>query len=294
MLNLAAFKYRRALAESGGPIARIVSTPVSIYGRCIYQADAFLAPGLTTGKPAIEAHAESDGSGSNDSPEVARHMAVSEAIERWAFTSEHRGPNARRYGFTDNHACSGMAAFPGVFKRQARVRAQLEALELFSVVAWWSGQIDASPVASGHPGIEVLRLHHPANFGEVVIVYRKSKSGHVSYGYAAGHTVTQAEDRAIVELAQNEFIITRHKLCSRRLPSSDPFEHRRLHFASAEGHDEFLARLEAGPDKSAPKWDTYFDGEIAGPWSRYATVWRTALKLPTLDFLDPRINFFYW
>jgi len=294
MLNLAALKYRRALAESGGPIARIVSTPVSIYGRSLYQADAFLAPGLAPGKSQFEKEREADGTGSSESPQIARHMAVSEAIERWAFHTEYAGPNSRRYGFDEDCTSNGMAAFPGFFKSQARKRAHLEALELLSVVAWWSGHIDASPTPSALPGIDILRLHHPADFGEVVIVYRKSKSGHVSYGYAAGQTMTGATTRAIVELARNEFIITCHKICTRTKRVNDHLERRCLYFASPEGHQEFLSRIEAGPDKETPKWEPHYDGEIAGPWSRYATVWRTALRMPTQDFLNPQLNFFYW
>jgi len=294
MLNLAALKYRRALAESGGPIARIVSTPVSIFGRNIYQADAFLTPGLSPRKPEFEPCAEADGTGSSACLDVARHMAVSEAIERWAFHSEYTGPNASRYGFDGDCSSNGMAAFPGFFKTQARTRAHLEALELLALVAWWNGHIDASPAPSTLPGIEALRLHHPADFGEVVIVYRKSKSGHVSYGYAAGNTMAGATTRAVVELARNEFFVTAHKICGRHKSSSNYLERRCLHFASPDGHQEFLTRIETGPDKEAPAWDPHYDGEISGPWSRYATVWRTALRMPTQDFLDPRVNFFYW
>jgi len=294
MLNLAALKYRRALAALGGPIARIVSSPVSIYGRNIYQADAFLAPGLAPRKPEFTHNVEADGTGSSESPQIARNMAVSEAIERWAFHSEYAGPNARRYGFNEDCSSNGMAAFPGFFKNQARRRAHLEALEMLSIVAWWDGRIDASPTCSALPGIETLRLHHTADFGEVVIVYRKSKSGHVSYGYAAGNSLTGATTRAIVELARNEFVITCYKICSRTKPISDYLERRCLYFASPDGHQEFLARVEAGPAKAEPVWDPVYDGEIEGPWSRYATVWRTALRMPTQDFLDPRKNFFYW
>ena len=294
MLNLAALKYRRALAESGGPIARIVSSPVSIYGRNIYQADAFLTPGLSPRKPEFEKCTEADGTGSSESPQVARNMAVSEAIERWAFHAEYAGPNARRYGFEEDCSSNGMAAYPGFFKTQARKRAHLEALELLSVVAWWAGHIDASPTPSSLPGIDILRLHHPANFGEVVIVYRKSKSGHVSYGYAAGDSMAGATTRAVVELARNEFIITCHKICGRTKPISNYLERRCLYFASPDGHQEFLSRVETGPNKASPTWEPFYDGEMAGPWSRYATVWRTALRMPTNDFLDPRLNFFYW
>lgn len=294
MIDLAALKYRHALADSGGPIARIVSTPVSIFGQSLFQADAFLAPGLAPRKPHFAKGTPADGSGSSESPKVARNMAVSEAIERWAFHAEHDGPNASRYGFKEDCSSNGMAAFPGFFKSQARHRSHMEALEQLSVVAWWAGHIDASPATSALPGIDILRLHHPADFGEVVIVYRKSKSGHVSYGYAAGQTIAGATTRAVVELARNEFIVTYHKICGRTKPVTDHLERRCLYFAGPEGHQEFLDRVAEGPTKPSPQWSPVFDGEIEGPWSRYATVWRTTLKMPTQDYLDPKLNFFYW
>jgi len=294
MLNLAAFNYRRALAESGGPIAKIVSAPVSIYGHSLYQADAFLTPDLSPHKPELEKCAQADGTGSNESPSIARHMAVSEAIERWAFHSEYAGPHAQRYGFEHDCSPNGMAAYPGLFKIQARSRARLEALGLLALVAWWDGRIAASPTASSLDGINILRLHHPCDFGEVVIGYRKSRSGHVGYGYAAGDSLANATARAIVQLARNELVITCYKICSRTKPIGNYLERRCLYFATPEGHQEFLARLATAPNKTAPIWDPFYDGEIIGPWSRYATVWRTALRMPTHDFLDPRLDFFYW
>lgn len=294
MFDLASLKYRHARAEEGGPIARITSAPVSIYGRNIYQADAFLAPGFGSGKPLFEQTTEADGTGSGPSDEQARHRAVSEAIEQWALQTEYEGPQAARYGLTPEHATRGMAAYPGFFRFQARARAHLEALELLAVVSWWSGRIDASPFPSLHPGIGALRLHHSAGFGEVVIVHRLSRSGHASYGYAAGETLAAALNRALVHLARCEQTITRHKIMARSQPISGYRERRCLHFASPDGHREFLDRLEAGPDKPAPKWAPFFDGEIKGPWSHYATVWRTVLHMPTGDFVDPRLNFFYW
>lgn len=294
MIDLAALKYRNALAESGGPIARIVSTPVTVFGQSLFQADAFLAPGLTPRKPRFAKDTPADGTGASDSPQIARHMAVSEALERWAFHAEHDGPNARRYGFTEDCTSKGMAAFPGFFKSQARRRARLEALEQLSIVSWWAGHIDASPIPSDLAGIDLLRLHHPADFGEVVIVYRRSKSGHVSYGFAAGESIAGATSRAVLELARNEFVVTYHKICGRTRPVDDHLERRCLYFAGPEGHQEFLDRLAAGPNKPAPDWSPVFDGEIDGPWSRYATVWRTVLKMPTPDYLNPQLNFFYW
>ncbi len=294
MLELAALKYRKALADAGGPIAKIVSSPVSVFGHVYFQADAFLTQGLSRSKPRIGRGTIADGTGSSTSPTTARNMAVSEALENWAFHCEHEGPNARRYGFHEDCSTDGMAAYPSFFKRRARRRSHLEALEQLAVVSWWSGHIDASPARQLGSGITMLRLHHPAHFGEVVIIYRKSKSGHCSYGYAAGECLQGACDRAVVELAHNENLITRHKLFGATRSVENHWERRCLFYADHEGHDCFLARIATGPSKASPGWSTIVDNEIRGPWSRYATVWRTMPRLPTQEHLDPRSDFFYW
>ena len=296
MLNLAAIKYRNVLASFGGPIVRICSTPVSIFGRNTFQANAFLAPGLVPKRQPFEMYGNADGTGSSESPQIARYMAVSEALERWAFHIEHDGPNAERYGFRVDRSSNGMAAFPGLLKRQAQEKARYEALERFALISWWDCRIDADPVGNLPPvtGIHALRLRHTADFGEVVVLYREARSGHVSYGHAAAKTVAGAIAKAMVELARNEFVITYHKLRGGTDAVNHYFERRCLHFAGPEGHEEFRARLGTPATKPKPKWQPVFDGEIVGPWSQYATVWRTAVQMPTQDFLDRRLNFFFW
>lgn len=294
MFNLAAIKYRNVLAEFGGPIARICSAPFAIYGSNSYQANAYLTPGLIARKPVQEIYGNADGTGSSESPQVARYIAISEAMERWAFHSEYDGPRAEKYGFKIDRSTNGMAAFPGLLKAQTQKRSRLEALERLALISWWDGRISGLLTSSPVPGVNVVRLRHSANFGEVVIVYRHARSGHVSYGHAAADTIAGATARAMIELARNESVITYHKLRGGRDDVKDFFERRCLYFATPEGHEEFLAKLHSRPAKSPHPWDPVFDGEIVGPWSKYATVWRTAVRMPTLDFLDRRLNFFFW
>jgi hypothetical protein len=97
-----------------------------------------------------------------------------------------------------------------------------------------------------------------------------------------------------VELARSEFVIAHHKLNGNDHDVTHFFERRCLHFASPEGHAEFLEKIKRGPTKPATEWTPVFDGEIPGPWSKYTTVWRTAVRMPTADFLDRRLNFFFW
>lgn len=294
MLNLAAFRYRDILAEFGGPIDHISAAPVTIFGRPAVQANAYLADGLVAKRARGNLYGSADGTGTHAAAQVARFTAISEALERWAFYAEHRGAKAAHYGFDVDPSSNGMAAFPGFGSRAARQRARLEALERFALVSWWDGRIDGSFVTSPIRDVHVLRLHHPADFGEVVIVFRAAPTGHVSYGHAAARSLAQAIDRAIIELARTDFVLAYHKLRGESAVVSDFCERRCLHFASPAGHQEFLDRAFRRPDKPSPAWKPVFDGEIPGPWSRYATVWRTTVEMPTLRFLDRSQTFFFW
>jgi hypothetical protein len=294
MFSLAALNYRGIFAHDGGPIDRISTGSIDVLGRHEHQANAFLAPGLIRGKPAVSVYGSADGTGSNRSAQVARHMAISEALERWAFYDASQGPDAAKYGFDVDHSTNGMAAFPGLFKMQARRRAYHEALERWALVSWWSGMISASVVGDEMVGVTALRLEHSAKFGEVAVLFRRSAAGHVSYGYSAGSSFRTAVARAAVELVRNEFVVGYYKLRSLGAKVPNVFERRCLYFAGEEGHAEFLRRVfDRRPRREAP-WSVLFDGEVTGAWSKYATVWRVMPAMPSREYLDPNSAFFFW
>jgi hypothetical protein len=294
MLSLAAINYRDIFTSAGGPIERVSSGFIDVLGKPSHQANAYLAPGLIRGKPTLSVYGNADGTGANGSPQVARHMAISEALERWAFYDKSQGEDRAKYGFDIDNSTNGMAAFPGLFKAQARKRAYHEALERWALISWWSGHMRASVVGDSLFGVTALRLEHSAKFGEVAIVFRRSAAGHVSYGYSAGSTFHSAAARAAVELARNEFVVGFYKLSNvvREVPNC--FERRCLYFAGEEGHAEFLRRVFDRKPSLDSKWSVLFDGELPGPWSKYATVWRVTPAMPTKDYLDPKCPFFFW
>lgn len=294
MFSLAALNYREILTRDGGPIERISSGTLDVLGRKEQQANAYLAPGLIRGKPSHSLYGSADGTGSNRSAQVARHMAISEALERWAFYETSQGEDAPKFGFDEDNSTNGMAAFPGLFKAQARKRAYHEALERWALISWWSGHMRASMVGETMLGVTALRLEHSAKFGEVAVLFRRSAAGHVSYGYSAGSSFRTAAARAAVELARNEFVVSYYKLRSVASEVPNCFERRCLYFAGEEGHAEFLRRVfDRKPHREAP-WKVKFDGEIAGAWSKYATVWRVVPEMPSREYLDPRSSFFFW
>ncbi len=186
-----------------------------------------------------------------------------------------------------------MAAFPGLFRSQAARRARLEALERYAVISWWDGRFDAEIRPSPFPGVELVRIQHNAGEGEVVILVQKTRAG-VSYGHAAGGTVTSAALRAAVELARADFVITAHRAKGALSQVANFLERRALHFSTELGYAQFRERLARPADRPAPRWNPVFDGEIPGPWSRWTTVWRCAVAMPTRDYLEPRSDFFFW
>jgi ribosomal protein S12 methylthiotransferase accessory factor YcaO len=294
MFSLAAINYRDILTGAGGPIERVCTGTIDVLGRQEAQAVAYLKPGLIQGKASLSVYGNADGTGSNRSPQVARHMAISEALERWAFYETAQGEDAGKFGFDLDHSTNGMAAFPGLFKGQARTRAYHEALERWALISWWSGHMRASAVGDAMLGVTALRLEHSAPFGEVAVLFRRSAAGHVSYGYSAGSTYRTAVARAAVELARNEFVVSYYKLRSMAREVPNCFERRCLHFAGAEGHAEFLRRAFDRTPRREAKWSVKFDGEIAGAWSKYATVWRVVPEMPSREYLDPKSSFFFW
>ncbi len=293
MLSLASLRYRDVFASDGGPIDRVLTGDFNILGQPQKQANAFLKPELTAGKSTYAIYGQADGTGSAVSSSVACHMAISEALERWAFLATHNRPEGRNYGFDVDRSSNGMAAFPGMFRSQAARRARMEALERFALIAWWDGRLPAQKMGSPYPGVDLVRIHHNAGEGEVVILVQRSRAG-VAYGHAAGRTVRSAACKAAVELARSDFVIAAHRAKGALVQAANFLERRALYFSTEEGYEDFRRRLQTRPDKAAPRWESAFDGEIPGPWSRWATVWRHAVAMPTDEYLNPGTNFFFW
>jgi len=114
MFSLAAINYRDVFTSDGGPIDRVSSGSIDVLGKQAHQANAYLAPGLIRGKPALCVYGNADGTGASGSAQVARHMAISEALERWAFYELSQGDESAKYGFDVDNSTNGMAAFPGL------------------------------------------------------------------------------------------------------------------------------------------------------------------------------------
>lgn len=289
-LNLAPVRFRRACAPDG-PIARVEWTTLGLYGVSICQANAWLKPGLRPPrKKGI--YSDADGTGSAPTPAVARHKAISEALERWAFDVTFDAPERVRFGFDLDPTSSGMAAFPGLVASGARRAALAEAIERSCLIAWSAGMAGSRRASTEWPGVEAVEIESPAG-GSCVILFRRSPAGFYIYGHAAANSFTGACERALVELGRNERVMARSLAAGGPVRAANLFERRCVFFSTEEGHDRFLRRIGAQP-RQAWRPRLVVDAEIPGPWSAYATVWRVLFQPPVEDFLNDELDFFLW
>lgn len=293
MTSIVPFYFRNIFSDRGGPVARVQSGEFSVFSQHAYQASAFLKPELIGEKKSAVMFGAADGIGSSEKPAAAQNNAISEALERWAYLDTYRSGEKQKFGFNVDRTSNGMAALPG-FAWQARRKARLAALERYALIGWWDQQFGCSVHRAPYPDVGMVRIHHGQDFGEVVVLYHRAHSGFMSYGTAAGSTVASAAARAAIELVRCEYVISRHRARGAITPVRDHLERRCLYFSTPEGHAQFLEKVYAKPTKSPMAWEPLFDGEIRGPWSKWARVWRHAVVMPSYDFLDHDANYFFW
>ncbi len=300
MFNLAALRYRSVSTAQGGPIEKIEFSEFSVLGQRCYQANAFLNADLVQKRKSHDLYSNADGTGTHPTAIVARYMAISEAIERWAFHTKVRDYDHDLYGFDRDASSNGMAAFPGLCASQCRSRAYFEALERYSLVAWWDGSLWAQIRQTEWEGVTAVEIDHGLDTGCMVILYKYCSPGFYSYGHAAAKNFKVACRRAAIELCRNEYVLRcyrtthPHTTINTLDEVDDIFERRCLFFSYPEGHKLFQEKIATPPEKERKAPDIIFDGQIRGPWSKYATVWRVAMEMPTNNYKDKSKLFFIW
>jgi hypothetical protein len=299
VFNLAAFRYRAVLAALGGPIDRLEMADVTILGQRQFLANAYLKAGLVGDRGTRLLFSPANGSGTAPSPMVARFMATSEAMERWAHWELHRGPERAKYGFDADPSSNGLAAFPGLFRRQARSCALMEAAERFNLLNWWEGRLPAAESATRWPGVRSATICSQAP-GVTVILFKRTEQGFVAYGHGAAMDYDAACHKAAAEMERHALVIGRFahahagKICDQLPSDAHPIERRSLFFATEAGHELFLERLRSRPHKALAQPRLVFDGPVPGPWGRYADVWRVVYTPPSDRFLSMDENYFLW
>jgi hypothetical protein len=297
MISLAAYRYRNVLQSHGGPVARISGREFSVFGRKMFQANAWLADGLVPQRRQFALYSDADGTGTANTPMIARYMAISEAMERWAFHAKVRAPDSELYGFDLDASSNGMAAFPGVFQSQARKHAMLEAVERASVIAWWEGLLDGELRTTDWPGISAVVLPSPIGYGITVLAFRQSRPDSFAYGHGAALDFFGACERAVMELARHEYVLGLHRISKGVSPGetpSDLFERRALFFSTPAGHALFQDRLRRRNQGRRYVAKIAHDSEIPGPWTQYASVWRVVVEPSSSGFLVDTEKYFFW
>lgn len=295
MLTVAGIRYRNIMASQGGPIARVETAECQVLGRRMFQANVRLNAAVLPPRQRFVIFGNVDGTGTHPVPTVARHMAISEAIERWAFRVVSKSVDRVLYGFDTDRSSSGMAAYPGLFDYQCRQRAYLEAIERYSLIAWWEGKARGRVRDTEWPGVSALEIETPFRQGRAVVVFKRCEPGFFAYGHAAAGSFHAACEKAIVELARNEYVLRRFWLAGgvQERPV-DLFERRCLFFSTPEGHELFRERIAQSVAAPAGRPEVVFDGEIPGPWTNYAQVWRVVLQPVTDAFLTNTERYFFW
>jgi hypothetical protein len=280
ILNLAPIRYA-LVAEEGGPIACLEYAQVDYLGETWQISRASLQEEYQhpMGKKLCLFHS-ADGSGLGKTRLEARAKAVSEALERWAFTETSSGPDAVLYGYNYSMSTKGMAAFPSLSSKEARRTAISEAFEYYSVDAWWGGTLKHWII--NREDTTVVFIDQPDFAGYIALAIRHlSLDNYVAaYGIGSGMTPEAAETKARLEACRSETVLEQRDVTPlkiRKRPMLES-EQRFLEYATPEGFALVKDRLAVQPWLPALKPRVVFDGPVNGPWSKYTHVWRYALE----------------
>jgi hypothetical protein len=297
MISLAPIKYSEVLSQHGGPIARVEYAPTVIQGMDCTQAVAYLSGDLVSAsvRPRTST-VQPDGAGSHRSPQVACHMAVSEALERWAIFHCRAHRDEIDCALDLDGSSNGFAAFPGLFKRQARKAAFRESIERHCLISWWEGLLAHRPLADPQPFVRAIEIENPFSNHSVVVIWTEREGRH-AYAFGAGESLNHAIWRAFVELDRCQMLLDQLASAQAAQPYlrlSDIFERRLDFFASEYGFGLFLERFEKKVETSVDPIELLFDAPVPGPWDRYASVWRTVIKAPSMAYLGRDPDYFFW
>lgn len=302
-LNLAAWKYRELVnGEKNSPIKKLSRNCfLSSCGKTEYEVYAFLKDELTAEKMNHDVYGSVDGTGTDTSLVVATHKAISESLERWAFYECINGNMLIKYGFDREKSSSGMAAYPGLFKKSTRERAFLEAVERWALRNWWEGFLPHQII--DHESHSVMHILTPWSDVKVVVLFGWSGEFYY-YGFSAGRSVTVAYSKALTEFDRNARVLTRFyrtnpaKILRRPVLelAQNIYEKRLIFFSTANGNELFLRRVSRNVGKLAMDKipECVVDREIIGAWTKYACVWRVLFSGSSNGHLydDPEYFFF--
>jgi hypothetical protein len=279
-LNLSPIRYAM-VAEADGPISKVEYGHTEYLGQTWQMSRATLHEQFQhpLGKRLCLFH-PADGSGMATTRLEARAKAISEALERWAFTETSAGPDAVLYGYPYSMSTKGMAAFPSLFPGAARRCAVSEAWEYYSIDAWWGGSLNHWII--NRDDATIVFINQPEFDGYVALAIRHLdlKSYVAAYGIGSGATPEEAEMKAQLEACRSETILERRDATPPTVRTKPVLEaeKRLLEFSSPEGFAMVKDRLASRAWMPQIKPKVIYDGPVTGPWSKYTHVWRHALE----------------
>ncbi len=304
-LSLAPWSYRRLLRQGpANPVLRQLTLRelrASDVGGPGFEAYAYLRKELRpSGAPCPKLYGDADGTGFAPLGIEACHKAISEALERWCFFQTEGSGDAAGFGFDREPTTLGMAAFPWMTPGPARERAMREAVERWSIAAWWEGRLAARPLEGADRTSTIARVIHPwAPGGREVVLVRDEvevRGERLSvYGFSCGRDIGQAFRQATAELRRNREALRKLERGVEEASVDSLFERRLLHFSAAEGRSGFDARLRASFSARVAAIHApplLVNQEIRGPWSRYARVWRCLFEMPSQAHLADELDYF--
>lgn len=298
MLALGPWCHRNVSAVRGGPIAGVQVGEMPFFGEKRFLAHAVLVPGLRAQWANRALYSRVDGTGVHEAAQTARHMAISEALERWAHGAASRDAAlSAKYGFDVDPTTNGMAAYPSLLPAPARIRAWEEAMERHAIRCWWEDRCGATLRETEWPGVTAIEILGPQHT-HTVIAWRYTAFDLVAYGHAASQTFLAALDHALIELARHELALRYRWFGNGAGPEQDPLsdigECRAWYFSTPEGHDRFLRRVNERVEEPCPEPEIIFDGEVFGPWSAYTHIWRVVCRPYSDAYLKAGKDYFFW
>jgi len=306
-LNLSEWKYRNILEERGGPVKSLSYYRVANYPgeHCFAELRPELIPKLDK-KSIIYRDGGGQGS-STKSVAQSSYKAISESLEAWAFYETYKSQYASMYGFDIAPSSMGMACYPGLTSRTARKNAMNEAIERWSVIAWWDGNIGIKKVKTipfiNNLTCEVYLLDGLWEGSHTVILQSISlEKCHYIYSFATSSTIDLAIQKAEEELCRNSRSIDRYTTVNnftneaQLLGSIESLksltEKRLIFFATQKGKELFDSKCRQKSKTQLKTPDLIINKEIVGPWSKYATVWRCLLRPTSPKFLENSTEYF--
>lgn len=260
----------------------VVSTPVFVklpladesevwQARCSLLKDDF-------NKSRLFLYSGHGGSGCSSNKTIASRKAICEVLERWAFWHSRENLNLRvKYGFDINDSTDGMAAFPELNCNQVQKKSFFEAVERWSISAWWNGLLPNSNVTVDKFGVHRISILSP--FELPCLVIWKDFGDRRCYGFSCDESFSNAHFRALVELSRNHYVIGRCKEQSLP-PVASLLEKRFVYFSLPDGRNLFDERVNSscGIPRSCDMPSRVLSLEVTGDWSRYVKVWRTVYR----------------